>query len=748
MKPCRLLLACLAAALSAAGLDATPAAGDAAAHTDAPRIKAARIGLGGVYKLGSWTQLRVDVASAPPVDGPWQLTAVTTDPDGLPTTFSVPWPSADGDGASASAEMFVRVGQAGAALEVRLLDADGALQASRVLRARSDRTGDIPPALPAARRVLGLFGVSESLDDLARDQQSEGAAADALRMAPLDAADLPTRWYGYEGVDALLFGAERLDQYAALAADAPRRAALRRWIELGGRVVIFCGAAAPELIAVDGPLADLTPGRFAGEIAQLLTVDALAVFSGAEKEITLGVGRLAVPRLVDVTGRVLAAGPANLPLVARQRIGLGDVTFVAVDLQSGPIAAWSGRAGLVREALGWTSRASQAAADIRAAAGADDLVNHLRAALDAQLTGVSVTPFALVAALVLAYVALIGPGDYYLLRWLRRPELTWLTFGLTVAAVTGGAYALASHSKGDQLRVNQVEVVDVDLASREARGTVWTHLFNPRIQRFDLSFAPRVGARGVDAPRSERLAAWLGAPGPGLGGMRGQRGLASLFEHGYEFAPDLSGMTGLPVEQWSTRTLTARWSAAVDDLLPAELRAQDDDLLVGRIENRTGVRLQDCLLMHGRWAQSLPPLDDGAAVQVGDPAAPRTVRTVRAALTSVGAGDDPTVRPSDDGSVVFDPAGVDVARIVKAMMFHDAVRGTAYTRMIHRYQSWVDLSPLLRGDQAILLARAPPDAGSQWTAGAPDESAPPLAGDAPSDDVPRPIVGPAPIPTP
>ena len=76
------------------------------------------------------------------------------------------------------------------------------------------------------------------------------------------------------------------------------------------------------------------------------------------------------------------------------------------------------------------------------------------------------------AGLVFIYILWIGPGDYFLVkRLLKRMELTWITFPVMVLSVSLGAYLLAYHLKGDQLRINQVNLVDVDVETGLVRGT-------------------------------------------------------------------------------------------------------------------------------------------------------------------------------------------------------------------------------------------------------------------------------------
>ncbi|MBA3484126.1 MAG: hypothetical protein H0T51_20155, partial [Pirellulales bacterium] len=529
----------------------------------------------------------------------------------------------------------------------------------------------------------------------------------------VDAADLPLEWFGYESIDTLVLNSSQPELYRPLTASPQRIDALVRWVELGGRVVIFCGANAPELIGPDGPLAPLIPGKF-DTLAPLRETQPIESFVPSEAALTINrETQLQVPQLTDVQGQILAfAGqnPTDLPLVIRARRGLGEVTFIGLEPDAAPLADWQGRVNLLRLALQWPTTA---AAD--GASGnygqEEDLIDRLRRALDGSFVGVKTAPFALVALLVLLYILLIGPGDYFFVkRVLKRMELTWITFPLIVAAVSTAAYWAAHYMKGDQLRVNQVEIVDVDLSTGRARGTVWTHFFSPRVERYNLTLAPQFGDEPVSNHQS--LVAWLGATGAGLDGMRG-RTQTGLFERGYDFSPPLDALLDLPVQEWSTKTLVGRWSAELIEPIDAKLEGLDDDQLAGHLTNRTGVELQDCLLMHGNLAYRLPNLADGAVATIDESLQPSTVKT---ALTNAEAGFDIGGSPAEVASNRLDSNTTDVNRLAIAMMFHEAVGGAEFAQSPNRYQAFTDLSRLLQGDQAILLARVEVP-GSQWTDG-------------------------------
>ena len=48
---------------------------------------------------------------------------------------------------------------------------------------------------------------------------------------------------------------------------------------------------------------------------------------------------------------------------------------------------------------------------------------------------------------------------------------------------------------------------------------------------------------------------------------------------------------------------------------------------------------------------------------------------------------------------------MDVPRIVEMLMFHEAAGGARYTRLTHRYQSWLDMSDHLNLNRAVLVGR-------------------------------------------
>lgn len=674
---------------------------------EGPAITAVRAGFAGNYKLGCWSPLEVEITGGSErLVG--RLTATVPDGDGVPTvvTTAANRPISIEPREKQTAHLFIRVGQAYGTLAVSLIDERGETLAKRVFHPTvTTGNDDFTAGLPATSRLIVEFGPPVGIAALTQSENQNELSQ--TRVARVDeASDLPIEWYGYEGVDIVVLTTSRADLFRPLSQNPARIAALRHWVEMGGKLVIFCGSQADELLVEGGALATLLPGRYDSS-ATIEESQSIEAFSGAEQSIT-PTRRVdfRVPVFDDFRGKVLATarrGETDVPLVVQSYIGFGELIFVGLDFDRPPLVDWAGKQSFFGKALGLATKSDphQQNAGVVEVSD-DDMIVQVRNNLDNSFVGVEIVPFALVAVLVIGYILLIGPGDYYLVnKVLKRPEFTWISFPLTVIGVSAGAFWLANWQKGDQLRVNQVEFVDVNVTSGFTRGTVWTHFFTPRVEEFDLSLSPVFLKERLS--ESERTAAWLGQPGYGLGGMQGGSGQAGVFDRGYSFDTALNKMIGVPVQLWSTKTITSRWSANVAAPVEAKLNRTDEQLVVGQILNNADEALEDCVLLYNQWAWSLGTLGAGLAVNMADAPQPRTVRTL---LTNATAGDSTITETADDGTVPFRLANNDMTRLAKVIMFFDAVNGSRYTGMLNRYQGFLDMSHLLeQPDLAILLTR-------------------------------------------
>ena len=258
------------------------------------------------------------------------------------------------------------------------------------------------------------------------------------------------------------------------------------------------------------PLAKFVPGRFDKTVfLHQNQTDGWETYASGSNPIKLGEKvELPTPKLVDVQGKI-EAHEGDLPLVIRKPQGLGQVVFVAADLDRGPIRDWSDRPCCFGAILDLPANLPANAPDAPGPNyGYSDLAGQLRSALDVP-RDVHLVPFFVVALLVILYILLIGPGDYFLLRKLGfGMQWTWITFPAIVVLFAAGSYLSAYWLKGDQLRVSQLDLVDID-AQGTARGASWFSIFSPRGESFDLTMRPRL-PDGQSPQEASAALAWLG----------------------------------------------------------------------------------------------------------------------------------------------------------------------------------------------------------------------------------------------
>jgi hypothetical protein len=365
---------------------------------------------------------------------------------------------------------------------------------------------------------------------------------------------------------------------------------------------------------------------------------------------------------------------------------------------------------LQRLLTGRSPRASQPAA-FDASRGTQfgyvDLSGQLRGALD-QFDDVTLIPFWAIAMLAVLYIACLSPLNFWLAnRWFKRPRIAWVFFVLVAIVFSAGAFRLATKSKGNELRVNQIDLVDIDVAANSARGTTWFNVYSPDNATFDLQVEP--GFAGMQEGGREKaeggtksqaldtpvLLSWLGLPGGGLGGMNSKAAGAPLFDEPYEIEVGQGSVRGAPIAIWSSKAFVARWQAAAGGF---EADLTSDGRLRGTIRNKLDIPLTDCVLLYGRDAWPLGELPAGKTQQL-ERLAPQATMQVDSYLTRRELYSTRSHTPP------YDRAGVDVQRIMEVMMFHDAAGGANYSGLLHRQHRYTDLSSQLDFDKAILVGR-------------------------------------------
>jgi len=536
-------------------------------------------------------------------------------------------------------------------------------------------------------------------------------------------ADLPAHWLAYDAVDQVLLLTRGVEEELAAAgaagnADSAARrarvAALTQWVRLGGRLTVSVSGDAAAAFTPGGPLADLVPGDVSRVTAMRATTGLETWMDAGPVLIAERDERPTVAVLETFEGEALVyeeAGVDARPLVVRKAYGFGEVVFVAFDIQTPVIRDWPGLPRMLARLL-QTSEPIPADEYRRRAArsaqrGYFDVAGQLWAALDV-FPGVRQAPFSMVVLALLAFVAVVGPAEYWLVRRLGVAWLSWTVFPVACVGFAALFLQVTRMTKADRPLLNQATVIDLDVATGTVRGGSWAHLYYPRSARLDVSVetSDLLASAGSSTPAAPPVETgtglwlcWDGLGGPAFGGMESGSWRASP-GGGYEIQPHGSpgksepALRRVPMMAHGTKAVRAdwagRWNAAAAQ---ADFTVDRAGKLQGRAVSPLAVPLRDASLFFDRWVYPVGDLPPGGSIRI-DGLSHRT--GAQTWLQDSGA--------SPGGG--WNAEKTDAAAVLQLAMFFRAAGGIRFAQLVNRRLGRYDVSHALENSRAVLVGKA------------------------------------------
>lgn len=676
-----------------------------------------RVGFGGHWKAGFWTELSVTVYGGT-LGQEYELEIGSLDSDRTPTVFSREF-LARAEGASVVS--LFQTGKADAELSLSVRDP----RSKEIVVQKSFR-----PIKPRIRN--GEFFDTRKPNDplfytpesgsrplwLMVGDRSNGLAEMLVAEFPEESrrplvlnverfSDLPTEERGYDAAEILILTFSKDELYESYAAKPERFEALRKWVRFGGRLILTGGEKATRWFASGGPLADFLPGTISEESAREIRIaNELVRFVPKAKNLvmtgTLDSPYLRVPVLRPSDDAIIDLAESDVPILVRRIEGFGSVLYFAGDLSAVPLAGWNGRTGLWLKILGYDAdRIALARTDSALVQlGYDDLSGQMRSALD-RFDNVRRFPFSLILILIALYALLIGPADWFLThRVFRRPNLTWVTFPFWIALFSFLALAIQHGREPNEICIEQTDCVDWDMVSRSVRGASWIGFYSPADSRYDMELIPRLPNESADGYEPQVWFSPLGLAGSGLGGMEQKTVSAVYWDRPYRVVGERGHLEDLPIQVRSSKSLFGRWSASAS--LAAVGRLSDyDSGPVGTVINPFDVPIQNAILYYGKWAIPVGELAAGATFTIN-----RRTQKVNSQRVLGGAADPfntgRTNTMLQSGLDRYDTMSTDPEYILRAMMFHRMAGGAAAVGLTNVQHAFLDASELMRSGRAVL----------------------------------------------
>jgi len=99
-----------------------------------------------------------------------------------------------------------------------------------------------------------------------------------------------------------------------------------------------------------------------------------------------------------------------------------------------------------------------------------------------------VIPIELLILSLVAYIVLIGPGDYFVLGWFKARRFTWILFPLVTICFSWGMLRLTNYVMGTNNRISRIRIVDLDQEGKVLRENDLSLLMfsTPKRERIEM----------------------------------------------------------------------------------------------------------------------------------------------------------------------------------------------------------------------------------------------------------------------
>jgi len=415
----------------------------------------------------------------------------------------------------------------------------------------------------------------------------------------------------------------------------------------------------------------------------------------------------------------------NGPLIARRSIGAGIVTMVAVDLNAKPVNRWLSLPQLY-EVLLFERQLDKS--DVQSArggrissSGVSDLSTQLAAVSDAIPPGDRWSSWQAML-LMLVYLAVIGPLDYVLVvRLLRKPKLTWITFPLLVACACLLTF-WSGISPRAEATVRQVHLLDVasDGSRQTLRTRSWSSLSTTDSRFAEVAITTVPLSSGSDAVNRSSSLTWHGRAEDVFGGLyrAGGAGLGRQVSRRTEVGESVFTSVPLVVDGSQAFLAESFESAKPDTVFDSELSLPASGLLEGTFTHHLQVPVESWVILFGNrvYRPSVTADDQARRIEPGQPwsrhAPSVRVSELRDFLRGVRLVEFVPERGDVSGSTTtqvqtaYNSQGSNPLDIMLMISTYQATGGATYVRLSNDYLRRDEISDSLHLNTALLIGLA------------------------------------------
>lgn len=407
--------------------------------------------------------------------------------------------------------------------------------------------------------------------------------SDQAVLVPLTLATLPERPEALRTLDMLI-----LSGVDTSTLTPRQQAALEQYVALGGTLVLGGGPEAARVLA--GIPDTLRPVTLAGE-ASLDTLSSFQPFTGEEVRVN---GPFPAARGEGEATATVRLQEGTLPLLVEREVGHGVVIWLALDPSLTPFDAWAGTEEFWLAVVG--NRAFYPLDMPPDMAPRQMSNNDLFYALQ-NMPSLDLPSLRLLIPLLGAYILIIGPVNYFVLRRQRRLELAWVTIPVVTLLFSVGAYGLGFQLRGSDVILNQVAIAQAVPGGQGAYVRSAIGVFSPARRSYDLAVSGEV----LLSHSQVNVDPFSGSPNIDTNAILVQ-GEPALIEN-------------LTVNQWSLQSVMAESLATEGFGIEGDLETSGGELR-GSVTNRSAHTWEDVVVILGNQFVRLGTMAPGESKEV------------------------------------------------------------------------------------------------------------------------------------
>ena len=407
-----------------------------------------------------------------------------------------------------------------------------------------------------------------------RTQMLAADDIDAPEPIVLAPADIPERPEPLGGLSAIVWAAD------SAGLSEPQRRAIERWIGEGGQLVVVAGG---DWQARTAAFADLLPLENLDGVDRV-ALDELAAWTG-QAESPIATATVATGDVREAA-RALVTAESGEVLASMRSIGAGRVVLIGPDMATDDFRTWEG------SPLLWARTLPSNAVFEQFMGGGMPIRQELESSMTGALgtiPALDVPPAELLLAVIVAYILLIGPISYVVLRRVDRRELAWVTAPLLVVLFSACSYGIGRTMKGSDVVLNQIAIIRATGEGSVATVDTFGGIVSPDRNTYDLS---------VDADAL-------------LGRLARQDGLTTAPVDLEQGQP--ARLRGLTVPVFGFEAVRATGIVEHTSALSVTWSSRDGDL-VGTVTNTSDAALTDVAFISNAGGKRIGRIEPGASV--------------------------------------------------------------------------------------------------------------------------------------